>query len=77
VLDLSTSPNIDIAGARMLRDLHEELEKDGTTLVLAEVHGYLRDVLWAEELQDRILGIQTRLGIAQLVDQPKSTAVPA
>lgn len=77
VLDLSTSPNIDLAGVRMLRDLHQQLELDGISFRLAEVHGYLRDLLHAEQLQGRIDGIARRMGVAQLVDQQQVTKLSA
>jgi sulfate permease, SulP family len=67
ILDLSTSANIDLAGGRMLRDLHRELMARGATLKLAEVHGDVRDMLRAEALQQQIEGIEQRIGVAALV----------
>jgi sulfate permease, SulP family len=68
VIDLSTTPNIDLGGARMLGELQEQLTKRGASLKLAEVHGSLRDLLQAEGLHTRIYGIQQRLRTATLVD---------
>ena len=67
ILDLSTSANIDLAGGRMLRELHRELAARGATLKLAEVHGDVRDLLQAEGLQEHIEGIEQRMGVAALV----------
>jgi len=67
ILDLSTSANIDLAGGRMLSDLHRELAARGAILKLAEVHGEVRDMLQAEGLQERIEGVERRVGVAALV----------
>lgn len=67
ILDLSTSANIDLAGGRMLRDLHQELAARGVNLKLAEVHGEVRDMLRAEGLQEQIEGIERRAGVAAMV----------
>jgi high affinity sulfate transporter 1 len=67
ILDLSTSANIDLAGGRMLRELHRELAARGATLKLAEVHGDVRDLLQAEGLQEHVEGIEQRMGVAALV----------
>lgn len=67
IIDLSTSPNIDLGGARMLGQLHEKLSKSGVSLKLAEVHGSARDLLQAEGLHTRIFGIEQRLQTAALL----------
>ena len=67
ILDLSTSANIDLAGGRMLSDLHRELAACGAMLKLAEVHGDVRDLLRAEGLQGQVEGIGQRVGVAALV----------
>jgi len=69
VIDLSTSPNIDLAGVRMLGELEEQLARAGASLKLAEVHGAVRDLFQAEGLQRRIQGIDQRLSIAALIEQ--------
>ena len=45
VCDLSTSPYIDAAGARMLAQLEEELERDGIRFKVAEAHAEVREIL--------------------------------
>jgi SulP family sulfate permease len=70
VIDLSTSPNIDLGGARMLGELHEQLTRCGASLKLAEVHGSLRDLLQLEGLHTKIVGIDERLRTAELIESP-------
>ncbi|MBR0846438.1 SulP family inorganic anion transporter [Bradyrhizobium diazoefficiens] len=48
--DLSASPSIDLAGARMLRDLHDELAPRQIKFCIAGAHAQLRDLLRAEGL---------------------------
>jgi high affinity sulfate transporter 1 len=69
VIDLSTSANIDLAGVRILRELDEQVAQAGASLVLAEVHGDVRDLLHAEGLETRIPGIAQRLSIANLIER--------
>jgi anti-anti-sigma factor len=71
VIDLSTSANIDLAGVRMLSELDEQVAQGGASLVLAEVHGDVRDLLHAEGLEKRIPGIAQRMGVATLIEQRK------
>jgi high affinity sulfate transporter 1 len=71
VIDLSTSANIDLAGVRMLSELDEQVAQAGASLVLAEVHGGVRDLLHAERLETRIPGIAQRMSIAALIEQRK------
>ncbi|SHG02526.1 SulP family inorganic anion transporter [Bradyrhizobium erythrophlei] len=51
--DLSASPYIDLAGARMLLDLHDELVSRQVTFCIVGAHAQLRDLLRAEGLADR------------------------
>jgi MFS superfamily sulfate permease-like transporter len=48
--DLSASPFIDLAGARMLRDLHDELASRHVTFCIVGAHAQVRDLLRAEGL---------------------------
>jgi high affinity sulfate transporter 1 len=54
VCDLSASPFIDIAGARMLAGLHQELAKRGIALRVVEGHAKVRDLLRAEGLEEQV-----------------------
>ena len=69
VIDLSTSPNVDLAGARMLNELHDQLAENGVSLKLAEMHGGVRDLLRAEGLIQRLGGFERRMSIAELIDR--------
>lgn len=51
--DLSASPYIDLAGARMLRDLHDELASRRIAFCIVGAHAQLRDLLQAEGLAEK------------------------
>jgi high affinity sulfate transporter 1 len=53
VCDLSASPYIDLAGARMLRDLYDELASRHVALCIVGAHAQLRDLLRAEGLAEK------------------------
>ena len=57
VCDLSASPTMDLAGARMLAELSENLRARGIGLTVTNAHGRVRDLLRAEGLDDKIQGI--------------------
>lgn len=51
--DLSASPYIDLAGARMLIDLHDELAARHVAFCIVGAHAQLRDLLQAEGLAEK------------------------
>jgi SulP family sulfate permease len=51
--DLSASPYIDLAGARMLHDLHDELAARHVAFCIVGAHAQLRDLLLAEGLAEK------------------------
>jgi high affinity sulfate transporter 1 len=53
VCDLSTSPQVDMAGARMFLALHAELAKRGAALRLVEARSSVRDMLRVEGVQEK------------------------
>jgi SulP family sulfate permease len=53
VCDLSASPYIDLAGARMLHDLCDELASRRVALCIVGAHAQLRDLLRAEGLAEK------------------------
>jgi SulP family sulfate permease len=57
VCDLSASPTMDLAGARMLAELYRNLSDRSIGLTVTNVHGRVRDLLRAEGLDGRIQGI--------------------
>lgn len=68
VCDLSTSPYVDIAGARMLSRLHEELSKLGVLLRIVEAHALVRDLLRAEGLEEKVGPINRYASIEDVVE---------
>ncbi|HSV07337.1 MAG TPA: SulP family inorganic anion transporter [Candidatus Binatus sp.] len=68
VCDLSTSPYVDLAGARMLTRLCAELEARRAVLRLAEAHATVRDILRAEGLDARLGTISRRASVAEAIE---------
>ena len=68
VFDLSTSPYVDLAGARMLAKLSDELAGRGVALRLAEAHAMVRDILRAEGLEAKAGVISRRMSVAEAID---------
>lgn len=54
VCDLSASPYLDLAGARMLHELYNDLYERGVGLRIVGAHGWVRDLLRAEGLEDKV-----------------------
>jgi MFS superfamily sulfate permease-like transporter len=69
VCDLSTSPNIDLAGARMLAKLHAQLRAGGITLRLASAHAAARDILRGEGLEELVGHFGRRVTALDLLDE--------
>jgi sulfate permease, SulP family len=57
VCDLSAAPYVDLAGSRMLHELHTELTARGIALRIVGAHGSARDLLRAEALERKVDGI--------------------
>jgi len=72
VCDLSTTPYVDLAGARMLAKLQAQLAAEGGQLRLVEAHAAVRELLRAEGLQDRVGEIDRRTTVASLVEAFKA-----
>ena len=56
VCDLSAAPFLDLAGSRMLHELHAELASRGIALRIVGAHGSARDLLRAEGLEEKVGG---------------------
>jgi len=69
VCDLSASPFIDLAGSRMLHELHAELGKRGIALRIVGAHSYVRDFLRADGIGDKIGGVDRAATIHDLVGE--------
>ena len=54
VCDLSAAPYLDLAGSRMLHELHAELASRGITLRIIGAHGSARDLLRADGVGDKV-----------------------
>jgi MFS superfamily sulfate permease-like transporter len=67
VCDLSASPHIDLAGARMLHELHRELEGRGIALRVVGARGRVRDLLRADGLSDKVGGLGRVVTLASLL----------
>src|SRR5882762_4675319 len=68
ICDLSTSPNIDIAGARFFLSLHSELEKRGIALRLVEARSKVRDMLRLEGVEVKVGRIDRFTTLAEAID---------
>jgi high affinity sulfate transporter 1 len=67
VYDLSNTPYVDVAGARMLRRLHDELAGKGVELRVVGGHGEVRDRLRFEKLQDWLGPINRHVSLHEAV----------
>jgi high affinity sulfate transporter 1 len=68
VCDLSTSSYVDLAGARMLAKLHEELAAKGIALRLAETRSGVRDILRAQGLEKQVGPINRHISLNSMVE---------
>ena len=57
VCDLSASPYLDLAGSRMLHDLHNELAARGAALRIVGAHGWARDLLRSDDMDVKVGGL--------------------
>ena len=69
VCDLSTSPYVDLAGARMLANLSEEVANHHVAMRLAEAHAETRDLLRAEGLEAKVGTTDRSTSIADVGEQ--------
>jgi len=69
ICDLSVSPVVDLAGARMLAALHEQLQVDGISLRLVAAHAAVRDMLRADGMEERVGYFGRRSSVAEVVDE--------
>ncbi len=67
VCDLSESPSVDVAGARMLSGLHRDLAKRGALLRIVGAHGNVRDLLRAEGLEEQVGYLGRHVSLDQTV----------
>ena len=68
VCDLSTSPYIDTAGARMLQQLKVELDRENIMFRVAEAHAEVRDILRATGISEALGGVSRYTALADIVE---------
>ena len=68
VCDLSTSPYIDAAGARMLEHLVDELEREGIQFKVAEAHAEVRSILRTTGISESLGGVSRHTALADIVE---------
>jgi high affinity sulfate transporter 1 len=68
LFDLSSSPMVDLAGARMLKTMQAALRESGAALRLVEARAAVRDILRAEGLEEHVGPIDRRVTVADVVD---------
>jgi sulfate permease, SulP family len=68
VLDLSTSPYVDLAGARMLTKLYDALAARGITLRLTDARATVREILREEGLETRTGAITRWTSVADVLE---------
>jgi high affinity sulfate transporter 1 len=71
VCDLSTSPAVDLAGARLFLTLYEELARHGVTLRLVEARSSVRDMLRLEGVEDKVGRIDRFHSLADVIENPE------
>ncbi|MCP3401722.1 SulP family inorganic anion transporter [Bradyrhizobium sp. CCGB20] len=74
VCDLSASPYIDLAGARMLHELYDELASRKVTFCIAGAHAQLRDLLRAEGLGEKTDSGQWLRSLDGVLEEQATTA---
>ena len=67
VYDLSNTPYVDVAGARMLRRLHDELAERKVELRVVGGHGEVRDRLRFEKLQEWVGPVNRHASLQEAV----------
>lgn len=73
ICDLTTSPVVDIAGARMFLALHMELSKRGISFRLVEARSRVRDMLRVEGVEEKVGRIDRFTNLADAIDEVGKT----
>jgi high affinity sulfate transporter 1 len=79
IFDLSASPTVDLAGAKMFERLHDELAKRRVALHLVEARSSVRELLRAEGLEAKVGKIDRFSTVADAVErvEAKGPAAPS
>jgi SulP family sulfate permease len=67
ILDLNSSPHVDIAGARFLKQLFIDLKAKNISFKIAEARSEVRDILRSENLEDLLGHISRFVSVDDLV----------
>ena len=67
IWDLSTSPAVDMAGARMMAALWDELNRRGIGLRVVEARSSVRDILRVEEIEEKVGRIDRFHSLADVI----------
>src|SRR6516164_5812903 len=73
VCDLSASPFVDLAGARMLHELHRELAAHRIALRIVGARGRVRDLLRADGLSGKVGGLDRVVTLASVLAGRETT----
>jgi len=76
VCDLSASPYVDLAGARMLHELVTELSARGIALRIVGAHGWARDLLRADGLSAKVGNLDRQVTLDSLVGGAANSQKP-
>ena len=76
ICDLSTSPNIDMTGARMFLTLHAELAKRGIAFTVVEARSSVRDMLRVEGVEKTAGRIDRFTTLADAIEHFQNGAAP-
>jgi high affinity sulfate transporter 1 len=67
VCDLSASPHIDMAGSRMLHQLHDKLAQHNIELRIISARGRVRDLLRADGIAEKVGRLDRRVTLSSLL----------
>jgi len=73
ILDLSTSPSVDIAGAKLIKKLYLDLQARGISFKIAEAHAKVRDLLRLEDVEFLMGHISRKITVDDLVNESLAT----
>jgi len=76
VYDLSNTPYVDVAGARMLRRLHDELAEKKIAFRVVGAHSEVRDRLRFEKLQEWVGPINRHVTLEEAMETHAAPDVP-
>jgi high affinity sulfate transporter 1 len=74
ICDLSASPYMDLAGSRMLHDLHAELATHRIPLRIVGARGRVRDLLRADGIADKVGGLDRLAQIDDLIREAQNSS---